>query len=62
MPPASHIAKLSGVDHDPWVGDTEPVLAAVEEFLATLPVSASQGFSKVAARSSRERKTTTEVS
>jgi hypothetical protein len=43
-------------------GDTEPVLAAVEEFLATLSVSASQGFSKVAARSSRERKTTTEVS
>jgi pimeloyl-ACP methyl ester carboxylesterase len=36
---AEHIAgaqllELPGVDHDPWVGDTEPVLAAVEGFLA----------------------------
>ncbi len=60
--PGARLVELPGGDHDPWVGDTEPVLAAVEEFLATLSVSASQGFSKVAARSSRERKTTTEVS
>jgi len=38
---AEHIAdaellELPGVDHDPWVGDTEPVLDAVETFLSRL--------------------------
>ena len=56
--PGARLVELPGVDHDPWVGDTEPVLAAVEEFVQTV---ASQGFPKVAARSSRERTTTTEV-
>ena len=56
--PGARLVELLGVDHDPWVGDTEPVLAAVEEFVQTV---ASQGFPKVAARSSRERTTTTEV-
>jgi pimeloyl-ACP methyl ester carboxylesterase len=36
---AAHIAdarllELSGEDHDPWVGDTEPVLDAVAAFVA----------------------------
>jgi pimeloyl-ACP methyl ester carboxylesterase/DNA-binding SARP family transcriptional activator len=29
----AQLLELPGVDHDPWVGDTEPVLQAVREFL-----------------------------
>ncbi|HVE95643.1 MAG TPA: alpha/beta fold hydrolase [Pseudonocardiaceae bacterium] len=29
----AQLLELPGVDHDPWVGETEPVLAAVTEFL-----------------------------
>jgi pimeloyl-ACP methyl ester carboxylesterase len=32
----AELLELPGVDHDPWVGDTEPVLDAVETFLGTL--------------------------
>jgi pimeloyl-ACP methyl ester carboxylesterase/DNA-binding SARP family transcriptional activator len=32
--PGAQLLELPGVDHDPWVGDTEQVLAAVERFLA----------------------------
>jgi pimeloyl-ACP methyl ester carboxylesterase len=42
---AAHIAgaellELPGADHDPWVGDTEPVLAAVASFVAQCAVGA----------------------
>jgi hypothetical protein len=33
---------LRAVDHDPRVGDTEPVLQAVEVFLATIQPTAAQ--------------------
>jgi hypothetical protein len=36
------LLELSGVDHDPWVGDTVPVLQAVEAFLGTIQPSAGQ--------------------
>ncbi len=36
--PGARLVELPGVDHDPWVGDIGPVLAAVREFL---PVTAS---------------------
>lgn len=32
--PGATLLELPGFDHDPWVGDTEPVLLAVERFLA----------------------------
>jgi DNA-binding SARP family transcriptional activator/pimeloyl-ACP methyl ester carboxylesterase len=32
--PGAHLLELPGVDHDPWVGDTEQVLTAVGGFLA----------------------------
>jgi pimeloyl-ACP methyl ester carboxylesterase len=32
--PGAQLLELPGVDHDPWVGDTEQVLTAVEGFLA----------------------------
>lgn len=32
--PGAQLLELPGRDHDPWVGDTEPVLAAVEAFIA----------------------------
>jgi pimeloyl-ACP methyl ester carboxylesterase/DNA-binding SARP family transcriptional activator len=31
--PGARLVELTGVDHDPWVGDIEPVLAALREFL-----------------------------
>jgi pimeloyl-ACP methyl ester carboxylesterase/DNA-binding SARP family transcriptional activator len=31
--PGARLLELPGVDHDPWVGDTEQVLAAVEQFV-----------------------------
>jgi hypothetical protein len=33
-----------GIDHDPWIGDTEPVLQAVEAFLATIRLTAAQAI------------------
>ena len=39
--PGARLVELPGVDHDPWVGDTEPVLEALAEHV--------RGFSKVAA-------------
>jgi DNA-binding SARP family transcriptional activator/pimeloyl-ACP methyl ester carboxylesterase len=30
--PGARLLELPGVDHDPWVGDTEPVLEAIESF------------------------------
>jgi pimeloyl-ACP methyl ester carboxylesterase len=38
---AAHIAgarllELPGVDHDPWVGDSEPILDAVQDFVAAV--------------------------
>jgi DNA-binding SARP family transcriptional activator/pimeloyl-ACP methyl ester carboxylesterase len=32
--PGARLVELPGVDHDPWVGDIEPVLVAVREFLS----------------------------
>ncbi|MGH9247309.1 MAG: alpha/beta fold hydrolase [Acidimicrobiales bacterium] len=32
----AELLELPGVDHDPWVGDTEPVLDAVDAFLGRL--------------------------
>ncbi len=32
--PGARLLELPGVDHDPWVGDAEPILAAVVAFLA----------------------------
>jgi pimeloyl-ACP methyl ester carboxylesterase/DNA-binding SARP family transcriptional activator len=34
--PGARLVELPGVDHDPWVGDAEQVLSAVEEFVAGL--------------------------
>jgi hypothetical protein len=34
--PEAQLLELPGVDHDPWVGDTEPILQAVREFLDAL--------------------------
>jgi pimeloyl-ACP methyl ester carboxylesterase len=39
--PGARLVELLGVDHDPWVGDIEPVLAAVREFL---PVTSQSGL------------------
>jgi DNA-binding SARP family transcriptional activator/pimeloyl-ACP methyl ester carboxylesterase len=33
----ARLVELPGVDHDPWVGDTEQALQVVGDFLATLP-------------------------
>jgi pimeloyl-ACP methyl ester carboxylesterase len=32
----ARLVELPGVDHDPWVGDIEPVLAAIREFLRAI--------------------------
>jgi pimeloyl-ACP methyl ester carboxylesterase len=47
--PGAQLLELPGVDHAPWVGDTEPVLQdtepvlqAVEAFLATIQPTAAQ--------------------
>jgi hypothetical protein len=40
--PGAQLLELPGVVVDPWVGDTEPVLQAVEAFLATIPSTAAQ--------------------
>jgi pimeloyl-ACP methyl ester carboxylesterase len=32
----AQLLELPGVDHDPWVGDSEPILAAVERFLGRI--------------------------
>ena len=40
--PGAQLFELRGVDHDPWVGDTEPVLQAVEAFLAAIQPTAAQ--------------------
>jgi pimeloyl-ACP methyl ester carboxylesterase len=40
--PAAQLLELPGVDHDPWVGDTVPVLQAVEAFLAEVRPAAGQ--------------------
>jgi pimeloyl-ACP methyl ester carboxylesterase len=34
--PGAELLELPGVDHDPWVGDAEPVLAAVQAFAASV--------------------------
>jgi hypothetical protein len=34
--PDSQLVELAGVDHDPWVGDSEKVFTAVEAFVAGL--------------------------
>jgi pimeloyl-ACP methyl ester carboxylesterase len=44
---AEHLAgarlqELPGVDHDPWVGDTEPLLSAVQAFLDQVRAAAGQ--------------------
>jgi pimeloyl-ACP methyl ester carboxylesterase/DNA-binding SARP family transcriptional activator len=36
--PGARLVELPGVDHDPWVGDSEEVLAVVEAFLSELAV------------------------
>jgi pimeloyl-ACP methyl ester carboxylesterase len=35
----SRLIELSGLDHDPWVGDTEPLLRAVEDFISAAVVA-----------------------
>ena len=37
----ARLVELPGVDHDPWVGDADEVLATVEGFLAQLPLQAA---------------------
>ena len=39
--PDAKLVELPGRDHDPWVGDTEAVLAAVEGFLADVVLGAA---------------------
>jgi pimeloyl-ACP methyl ester carboxylesterase len=41
--PGARLVELPGVDHDPWVGDVEPVLAAVREFLPAVAAPAQPG-------------------
>ena len=66
----AELLELPGADHDPWIGDTEPVLDAVETLLGTLGGAAartaqppgslsarsSKGFSKVPAQPSTSRR------
>jgi pimeloyl-ACP methyl ester carboxylesterase len=40
--PGARLLELPGMDHDPWVGDWEPILAAVGELVAR--VGAQAGF------------------
>jgi pimeloyl-ACP methyl ester carboxylesterase len=40
--PGTQLLELPGVVVDPWVGDAEPVLPAVEAFLATIQPTAGQ--------------------
>jgi pimeloyl-ACP methyl ester carboxylesterase len=40
--PGAQAARAARVDHDPWVGDTEPVLQAVEAFLGRIQPTAAQ--------------------
>jgi DNA-binding SARP family transcriptional activator/pimeloyl-ACP methyl ester carboxylesterase len=39
--PDAELLELPGVDHEPWIGDTNPILAAIEQLVArvALPVS-----------------------
>jgi hypothetical protein len=39
-PAAAQPLELPGVDHDPWVGDTVPVLQAAEAFLGMIQPTA----------------------
>ena len=32
----ARLAELPGVDHQPWIGDVEPVHAAIDEFIASV--------------------------
>jgi pimeloyl-ACP methyl ester carboxylesterase len=34
--PGAQLLELPGVDHDPWVGATNDILAAVEEFVPAI--------------------------
>jgi hypothetical protein len=34
--PGAQLLELPGVDHDPWVGATDDILAAVEEFVSAI--------------------------
>lgn len=34
--PGTQLLELPGVDHDPWVGATDDILAAVEEFVSAI--------------------------
>jgi pimeloyl-ACP methyl ester carboxylesterase len=34
--PGTQLLELAGVDHDPWVGATDDILAAVEEFVSAI--------------------------
>lgn len=36
--PDARLIEMPGVDHDPWVGDIEPVLSAVRAFLTRADV------------------------
>lgn len=40
--PRARLLELPGVDHDPWVGDSEPLLQAVREFLHILDHRSNQ--------------------
>jgi pimeloyl-ACP methyl ester carboxylesterase len=45
--PGAQLLELPGDDHYPWVGDTEPVVQAVEVFLSTIqiqPTAAQAAF------------------
>jgi pimeloyl-ACP methyl ester carboxylesterase len=34
--PGSRLVELPGMDHQPWVGDVEPVHRALDDFVASL--------------------------
>jgi DNA-binding SARP family transcriptional activator/pimeloyl-ACP methyl ester carboxylesterase len=47
----ARLLELSGVDHDPWIGDSEPVLEAVEDFVGAVSRAAHRAGQKVSQRS-----------
>lgn len=42
--PSSRFRELAGVDHRPWVGDSQAVINEIERFLASLAPALAESF------------------
>ena len=42
--PASRFSELAGVDHRPWVGDSQAVIDEIERFLVSLAPASAESF------------------